>query len=220
MSVAKIQKLPIEGLSVTRKTQMLQIVEGYYRDPESGLDDELRYGNLVYFVENTDGSFGCFVIVDFDHHTAMIDNQRYQFTYLGLGCAKRHPMAPVFQQVKSDFAQCVRRGAVGVLHLTTRTPFAYRSFEKAFVKDVFPTVSGTESAESVQIASYIKSSIHNHAPLFEEENPFLLRQIKKGQFTDEEIVRIKSFKGASPISRLAIDCNGADELIVFHAFAV
>jgi len=109
---------------------------------------------------------------------------------------------------------------VGVLHLTTRTPFAYRSFEKAFAKDVFPTVSGTETAESVRIASYIKSAIHNHAPLCKEENPFLLRQLKKGRFNSEEIARIKSFKGETPISRLGVDCNGADELIVFHTFAV
>ena len=220
MTVAQIQKVSIAGLSVARKRQMLEIAEGYYRDPESGLNDELQYGNLVYYVESTDGALACFVIVDFDHHQATIANQRYQFSYLGLGCAKRHPMVPVFQQVKSDFAQSVATDTVGVLHLTTRTPFAYRSFEKAFGKDVFPTVSGTESAESMQIASYIKSSIHNHTPLRDEENPFLLRQIKKGQFNNEETVRIRSFKGETPISQLEIDCSGSDELIVFHTFAV
>ena len=71
------------------KRQMLQITEGYYRDPESGLKDELRYGNLIYFVESTDGALACFVIVDFDHHKTTINNLQYQFTYLGLGCAKR-----------------------------------------------------------------------------------------------------------------------------------
>jgi len=220
MTVAQIQKMPIAGLSVTRKRQMFQIAGGYYRDPESGLIDELQYGNLVYLVDSTDDSLACFVIVDFDHHKTTINNLPYQFTYLGLGCAKGHPMTPVFQQVKSDFAQSVRTGTVGVLHLTTRTPFAYRSFEKAFGKDVFPTVSRNQSAESMQIASYIKSSIHNHPPLHEEENPFLLRQIKKGQFNNAEIARIRSFKGETPISQLEIDCSGSDELIVFHTFVV
>jgi len=199
---------------------MFQIAGGYYRDQESGLNDELQYGNLVYFVDSTDDSLACFVIVDFDHHKTTINNLQYQFTYLGLGCAKGHPMTPVFQQVKSDFAQSVRKGTVGVLHLTTRTPFAYRSFEKAFGKDVFPTVPRIQSAESMQIASYIKSSIHNHPPLREGENPFLLRQIKKGQFKNEEIARIRSFTGETPISQLEIDCSGSDELIVFHTFAV
>ena len=129
------------------KRQMLQITEGYYRDPESGLKDELRYGNLVYFVESTDGALACFVIVDFDHHKTTINNLQYQFTYLGLECAKKHSIIPVLQRIKSDFAQSVATDTVGVLHLTTRTPFAYRSLEKAFGKDVFPTVSGTESVE-------------------------------------------------------------------------
>src|SRR5215212_385007 len=104
MAIAPVQKVGIEVLSVSRKRQMLEIAESYYRDAQSGLDEELRWGNVVYFVETAEDTMGCFLIVNFDHHATAMRDQDYRFTYLGLGCAKRCSMIPVFQRVKSDFA--------------------------------------------------------------------------------------------------------------------
>ena len=176
MTPARIQKLPIQDLSVIHKKQMLNIMEGYYRDPVTGLREELECGNLVYAAEGPDGLMGCFLIVYFDHHKATINDQRYQFTYLGLGCATTCPIVPVFQQVKTDFSQTIDRGTIGVLHLTTRTPFAYHGIEKAFGSDIFPSTSESQPVQAKLIAEYIKSSIHKPAALGEGEDPFVLRQ--------------------------------------------
>jgi hypothetical protein len=220
MTLTRISKVRIQDLTDIHKNQMLHLMEGYYRDPMTGLREELQCGNLVYWAESSDGLMGSFLIVNFDHDKSRINDQLYQFTYLGLGCATTCPIAPVFQQVKSDFSKIIARGTIGVLHLTTRTPFAYHGIEKAFTSDIFPNASEHQRSHAKEIASYIKASIHKHPSLSEAEDPFVLRQIKEGRFTDHEIGRIRSFKGETPISMFRIDCTGSDELIVFHTFKV
>ena len=58
----QIQKVPVRELTVGRIMRMREVAANYYREPDSGLSDELRCGNLVYFVEDDDGAIGCFLI--------------------------------------------------------------------------------------------------------------------------------------------------------------
>jgi len=218
MKSCQVRNIPIQQLSVTRKQQMIEVAARYYRHPDLGLAEELRFGNLVYFVDNDVDEIGCFLIVDFDHHSATIDGICYRFTYLGLGCATKAPMIPVFQQVKRDFARCLAPGTVGVLHLTTRTPFAYRSIVRAFGCSVFPTDSHEEKSDLIALARNIKSYIHHRSMVTEADSPFILRGVKKGPFNENEVARIGALREDTPLSRLKIACDGADELIVFHTF--
>ena len=215
---SQVRNIHIDELSANRKQQMVEVAARYYRSPDSGLAEELLFGNLVYFAECDDGSIGCFLIVAFDHHSASIDGICYRFTYLGLGCATNAPILPLFQQVKRDFASYLVRGTVGVLHLTTRTPFAYRSILRAFGSSVFPTGSHEENAESIALAQYIKSYIHHRSMVTEADSPFVLRGVKKSPFNEKEVARIGALGADTPLSRLNIACDGADELIVFHTF--
>ena len=152
----QIQKVPVRELTVGRIMRMREVAAHYYREPDSGLSDELRCGNLVYFVEDDDGAIGCFLIVDFDHHRTTLNDRYYRFTYLGLGCATSSSIVPVFRKVKSDFSQQLAKGTVGVLHLTTRTPFAYHSIERAYGSDIFPTGWDHEPPESIRMVKYIR----------------------------------------------------------------
>lgn len=126
----------------------------------------------------------------------------------------------MLRQVKSDFSERLAIGTVGVLHLTTRTPFAYHGIERAFASDVFPTVSDNQAPESIMIVKYLRAAIHHQPLLSDEENPFVLREVKKGPFAPQEVARIATFRGDTPISRMGIPCDGRDELIVFHTFVV
>jgi len=208
----------VRELTVGHIMKMRQVAANYYREPDSGLSDELRYGNLLYFVEDDVGAIGCFLIVDFDHHSTTMNDRYYRFTYLGLGCATSSSIVPVFRKVKSDFSQQLAKGTVGVLHLTTRTPFAYHSIERAYGSDIFPTGSDHEPPESIRIVKYMREAIHHHSPVSNWDNPFLLREVKKGPFNQQEIARIGAFRGDNPISKMGVQCDGSDELIVFHTF--
>ena len=214
----QIQTVPVGELTADRTTRMRKVAANYYREPDSGLSDELRCGNLVYFVEADDGAIGCFLIVDFDHHRTTLDHRYFRFTYLGLGCATSSSIVPVFRKVKSDFSQQLAKGTVGVLHLTTRTPFAYHGIERAFDRDIFPTGSDHEPPESIRMVRYIRGAIHNQPLVSDRDNPFLLRDVKKGPFNPQEITRIASFRGDTPISKMGVRCDGRDEVIVFHTF--
>ena len=196
---------------------MLRIVERYYRGPESGLDEELRFGDRVYLGEDDAGTVRAFLIVKLDHRRAVISGQVHRFTYLGLGCAYGVPMAPVFRQAKADFAALMAPGEVGVMHLTTRTPFAFRGLERAFEGELYPAVSARPDEPSA-IAADLKANWHRHAQRAEHEPPFVLRELKKGRFSGDEVARIRAFDGPSPLARFGVDCEGADEVIAFHRF--
>jgi hypothetical protein len=197
---------------------MRRIVARYYRGPDAGLDEELRFGNVVYYIEADAGVIGAFLIVNLDHHRAEIAGREHRFTYLGLGCAEGCPMPPVFRQVRDDVLERLDAGFVGVLHLTTRTPYAFRGLEKAFPGGIVPGLA-EDSPHDLRIAAYIKEAIHRHPRRSERESPFVLRELKKGRFSDTEVARIRGFQGSSPIARFGVDCEGSDEVIVFHRFA-
>src|SRR5689334_16471841 len=93
----------ISGIGPDDRLAMLRIVARYYRGPESGLDEELRFGDRVYLGEDDAGMVRAFLIVNLDHRHAVISGRVHRFTYLGLGCAYGLPMAPVFQRAKADF---------------------------------------------------------------------------------------------------------------------
>jgi hypothetical protein len=216
----QIQKVPVRELTVGRIMRMWEVAANYYREPDSGLSDELRCSNLVYFIEDDDGAIGCFLIVDFDHHRTTLNDRYYRFTYLGLGCATSSSIVPVFRKVESDFSQQLAKGTVGVLHLTTRTPFAYHGIERAYGSDIFPTGWDHEPPESIRIVKYIREAIHHQPLVSDRDNPFLLREIKEGPFNPQEIARIGTFRGDTPISKMGVRCDGRDEVIVFHTFVV
>ena len=214
----QVSVLPVTGVESGLRAEMAAVAARYYLRPVEGVDEELRCGDRVYLAKSG-SAIGAFLIVDMDHHRASIDGRFHQFTYLGLGCASGVPMAPVFQRVKVDLGERLERGAVGVLHLTTRTPYAIRGIEKAFGGDVFPQATAAGDGDAAPIARHLKSVVHRHAPRSADESPFLLRELKQGRFRDEEIARIRTFRGENPIARFDVDCTGADELIVFHRFA-
>ena len=214
----QIQTVSVGSLTTGQTMRMLEVAANYYREPESGLSDELRCGNLVYFIDADDGSLGCFLIVDFDHHRTTFEQREFRFTYLGLGCAKSSSIVPVFQKVKSDFAGHLAKGTVGVLHLTTRTPFAYHGIERAFERDIFPTGREHEPPDAVRIVEYIRETIRRQPPVIDDDSPFLLHQEKPGPFNPREIARIATFRGESPIAKMGVRCDGRDEVIVFHTF--
>lgn len=220
MTDVEVQKIPVRALTAERIASLREVVAVYFEEPDSGLSEELRHGNLVYLVEGDHGSISCFLIVDFDHQRTTIDGKIHRFTYLGLGCATASSMAPVFWKVKSDFSERLTEGTVGVLHLTTRTPFAYHGVERAYGGDLFPTGRDPERPEARRVARYIKESIHGQPVLSDGDNPFLLREVKKGPFSPQEVSRIGAFRGDSPILKLGVTCDGRDEVIVFHTFMV
>jgi hypothetical protein len=196
---------------------MERIVARYYREPASGLAEELRFGNVVYVFDDGSGEPGAFLIVNMDHYRAVIGARSHRFTYLGLGCADGSPMRPVFQRVRNDLRARMARGEVGVLHLTTRTPHAIRAMERAFPGAVAPRPA-TDSTDELAIAAHVKSAIHRHPEREPGESPFVLRQLKKGRFSAQEVARIRASQGATALSRCGVDCEGADEIIVFHRF--
>jgi hypothetical protein len=199
------------------REEMARIAGRYYVDPARGVEEELRFGNQVY-ASRADGVLGAFLIVNLDHHQAVLAGRVHRFTYLGLGCASGAPMSPVFRRAKSDLQERLSAGQVGVLHLTTRTPYAIRGVEKAFGSHVFPAALPGEEEEPCAIARYLKASVHRHAPRAPNESPFVLRELKQGRFREEEVARIRAFEGASAIARFGIECAGADEIIAFHRF--
>jgi hypothetical protein len=129
-------------------------------------------------------------------------------------------IVPVFRKVKSDFSQQLAKGTVGVLHLTTRTPFAYHGIERAYGSDIFPTGWDHELPESIRIGKYLREAIHHQPLVSERDNPFLLREVKKGPFNPQEIARIGTFRGDTPLAKMGVRCDGRDEVIVFHTFVV
>jgi len=210
--------VPATGLGGPLRQQMAEVAARYYLRPGEGLDEELRFGDRVYYAGGDDGGVSAFLIVHMDHQRAMIEGRLHQFTYLGLGCANGSPMTPVFQRAKADLRQRLEPDSVGVLHLTTRTPYAIRGIEKAFGPPVFPTQSGEGEGDALEIARHLKTSLHRHAPRVAGESPFVLRELKQGRFREEEIARIRAFGAASPLARFGVDCDGMDEIIVFHRF--
>jgi hypothetical protein len=214
-----VQVVAATGLDTPLRQQMAEVAARYYIRPADGLDAELQFGDRVYYARKGEGAIGAFLIVHMDHQRAVIDGRLHQFTYLGLGCADGSPMTPVFRRAKADLGRCLEPGSAGVLHLTTRTPYAIRGIEKAFGPPVFPTQSAETDADAVEIARYLKQSVHRHAPRIAGESPFVLRELKQGRFREEEIARIRAFDAASPLARFGVDCVGMDEIIVFHRFA-
>jgi hypothetical protein len=198
--------------------QLLTLVASYYTDPDAGLEEELSYGDRVYTLRADDGTIGSFLIVDLRHDETTIDGREYLFTYLGLGCARATPFVPLARAAKADTLDVLPVDAVGVVHLSTRTPFAYHAIEIAFGSDVFPTASGAEDHAAAPIAAYIKHEIQRHADRSPDEDPFLLSEVKKVRFIDEELRRIRAFDGTTPLSRYGIDEHEGDELIVLHTF--
>ena len=197
---------------------MADVAARYYVRPETGLDEELPFGDRVYYAESGVAGMSAFLIVRMDYQRAVIEGRLHQFTYLGLGCANGSPMTPVFRRAKADLRERLEPGAVGVLHLTTRTPYAIRGIEKAFGLPVFPTQSGEGEDDALEIARHLKTAVHRHAPRVADESPFVLRELKQGRFREEEIARIRAFGAASPLARFGVECDGMDELIVFHRF--
>jgi hypothetical protein len=51
----QIQKVPVRELTVGRSMRMREVAAHYYREPDSGLSDELRCGNLVLHHSEFDG---------------------------------------------------------------------------------------------------------------------------------------------------------------------
>lgn len=196
---------------------MGRIASHYYREPEQGVLEELRFGDRVYFFDDATGDAGAFLIVNLDYHAARIHGGAHRFTYLGLGCAKGGPMAALFQAARDDFAARLEPGVNAVMHLTTRTPYAIRGLERAFASAMHPRVAG-DSVHAKAIAAYIKGTLHRHAERVAGEDPFVLRGLKKARFRDEELERIRNFEGDTALARLCIACDGADEAIVFHHF--
>ena len=213
-----IERIAVDRLSDDRIAEMRGIAAHYYREPVDGLVQELECGNLVYTNRTSDGRVGAFLIVNLDHHAATIGYSAHRFTYLGLGCAAGCPIVPIFEQVKSEFSGVLGHDDVGVLHLTTRTPFAYRSIRRAYGADIYPTGLAEQPARAIALARYIKSEIHRQVS-HPNDDPFVLREVKKGPFTPQEVSRIGTFRGDTPIARLGVDCTGRDEVIVFHTFS-
>jgi hypothetical protein len=214
---ASLRSLPADRLPADLQARLERIVASYYREPASGLAEELRFGNLVYLLDDEAGNPGAFLVVNLDHHRAVIAERAHRFTYLGLGCAKGCPMPPVFGQVRDDLRDRLEPGEVGVLHLTTRTPHAIRGLERAFPGGIAPRPE-SDSPDDLRIAAHVKSTIHRHPEREPGESPFVLRQLKKGRFTPEEVARIRASTQPTALSRFRVDCEGEDELIVFHRF--
>jgi hypothetical protein len=216
---APVCSIPVGELTAVRRLEMARIVGRYYRGPESGLEDELRFGDRVYCAHDPAGCIGAFLIVNLDHHRAVLGERVHRFTYLGLGCAHGLPMVPVFRQAKSDAAAPLSSSEIGVLHLTTRTPFAFRGLQKAFGGNVYPAAAAADQpAELAAIARYLKTHVHRHRERSQGEDPFVLRELKKGRFSAAEVARIRAFAGPNPLPRFGVDCEGADEVIAFHRF--
>jgi hypothetical protein len=215
----EVAAVPVAQVTAGFREQMARVAARYYVDPAKGVAEELRFGDRVYYTRIDEHSIGSFLIVHLDHLRATIGARPHHFTYLGLGCADGSPMVPVFRRAKSDLEERLAPGALGVLHLTTRTPYAIRGIEKAFGPEVYPKVLPEDDGDALEIARFLKSELHRHAPCDADESPFLLRDLKQGRFRAEEIARIRSFEGGGPMARFGIDCAGADELIVFHRFA-
>jgi hypothetical protein len=207
----------VSRIGLDDRTAMMRIVERYYRGPESGLEEELRFGDRVYLGEDDEGTVRAFLVVHLDHRRALIAGQVHRFTYLGLGCAYGVPMVPVFRRAKADFSALLAPGEVGVMHLTTRTPFAFRGLQRAFEGEIYPAASAAPDEPSA-IAADLKANWHRHAERAQDEQPFVLRELKKGRFTAAEVERIRGFQGANPLARFGVDCQGADEVIAFHRF--
>ena len=214
----EVDVVPVSQLDPALRRQMADIAARYYVRPAEGLEEELRFGDRVYFTPQGSPGTGAFLVVHMDHHRAVIEGRLHQFAYFGLGCANGEPMSPLFQRAKADLAALLEARSVGVVHLTTRTPYAIRGIERAFEVAVFPTQFEEPDRHAIEIARHLKASVHRHGPRVAGESPFVLRELKQGRFRAEEVARIRAFAGPSPLADFGIDCAGADEVIVFHRF--
>ena len=213
-----VGRVLITDLTDGDRAQLLALVASYYTDPDAGLEEELSYGDRVYTLRTDDGTIGSFLIVDLRHDDTTIGGREHLFTYLGLGCARATPFVPLARAAKADTVDALPADAVGVVHLSTRTPFAYHAIESAFGSDVYPTASGADDHLVAPIAAHIKHEIHRHSDRTPNEDPFLLSEVKKVRFTEEELRRIHAFDGTTPLVRYGIDEHEGDELIVLHTF--
>ena len=214
----QIQKVPVRELTAGRTTRMRKVAENYYREPDTGLSDELRCGNLVYFIEADDGAIGCFLIVDFDHHRTIFNHRYYRFTISGLGVRHRLPSFPCSGRSKATSPNnspkalsesCISRRGPHLLTMVSNAPSVAISFQPA---------RDNKSPKSIRMVRYIREAIHNQPLVSDRDNPFLLREVKKGPFNPQEIARIASSRGDTPISKMGVRCDGRDEVIVFHTF--
>src|SRR4051812_43147896 len=98
--MGEVKRIEVKKIEPAFQQELLEIVRPYYQNAESGLEKELKFGNFVYFLLDDKSKIGAFLIVGLNHAKQIIEPIPYVFTYLGLGCAKRQPMIPIFDQVK------------------------------------------------------------------------------------------------------------------------